>query len=260
MAITLGLGGLTGWRILQRTEETHRAVLARSASMQRSTAYFRDTIATAATADDLVSDYKLLNVALKAFGLESDLGNRAFIRKVLESDLSDKASLVNRLSDKRYTRLAEAFGYASGPPMTSAQGFGDRIASAFLDREFETQVGTGDENLRLALNARRELSAVAGRTASSNTLWFEVMGNPPLRKVFDTAFGFGSNVAKLDVDRQLEEFKAGSRRAFGTDNFVDLTSPAAIDALLQRFLVGSQVQSHVGQNRYSSALALLARR
>ena len=53
----------------------------------------------------------LLKVTLGAFGLIDDLDNRAFIRRVLESDLTDSTSLANRLSDKRYQALAVSFNF-----------------------------------------------------------------------------------------------------------------------------------------------------
>lgn len=60
-----------------------------------------------------------------------------------------------------------------------------------MQREFETRIGAGDEMLRFALNARRELQEIGNRTSNDKTLWYEVLGSPPLRKVFEGALGFG---------------------------------------------------------------------
>lgn len=256
MSIAIGATGLAGWRILQNNEARQLEVLAKDSVIQRSTAYFRENISSATSAADLVKDYKLLDVALSAFGLEEDIGSKAFIQKVLESDTSDSESLVNRLSDKRYLRLAAAFGYGNGA--TQPDSLGDRISEAYLQREYERRVGESDENLRLALNGRREMQQLAGRDSSDNTLWYEVMGNPPLRKVFEGAFGFGSSYGKLPIDRQLEEFTKAADRFLGSSFFADLTTDEGIDRLMRNFLARSQLTTSPVQDRYSAALTLLS--
>lgn len=255
-AITFGAGGLLGWRVLKQSEDRQMEILSKDPGLQRNTAYFRQNIDTALTAEDLVKDYRLLNVALGAFGLEADISNKAFIRQVLDSDVSDRTSLVNRLSDKRYLRLAEALGYGAGA--SAADELGEKVSAAYLQREFERRVGEGDENLRLALNARRELQGFAGRDSKDSTLWFEVMGNPPLREVFEGAFGFGNAYGKLSIDRQLEEFTKASERYLGSASFADIATDQGIDKLVRNFLARSQLEQVQVQNRYSAALTLLS--
>ena len=63
------------------------------------------------SAADLVADRRLLKVALGAFGLEGEIDKKAFVRKILEEGTADPASLANRLTDKSYYKLAEAFGF-----------------------------------------------------------------------------------------------------------------------------------------------------
>lgn len=256
-SINLGAQGLLGWKILQRTEDRQMQAVAKDAQVQRETAYFRDRIEITSSADALVDDYRMLRVALSAFGLEDDISNRAFIKKILQSDLSDSKSLANRLSDKRYLQLAQAFGYGNGGPEKGSE-FANDISEAFLQREFERRIGANDESLRLALNARRELSAFADRSSSDSTLWYETLGNPPLRKVFEGAFGFGSAYGKLPIDRQVEEFKKASERTFGSSSFSDITHENNSEKLIKRFLARSTLTTTSEQNRYSSALTLLS--
>lgn len=256
-SIALGVTGLAGWRVLNDSEPRHLETIAKDGAVQRSTAYFRERIGHVQTPGDLVKDYRLLSVALGAFGLEDDIRNRAFIQKVLESDTKDDKSLVNRLSDKRYLRLAAAFGYGNGD--AASPSLGDRISQAYLHREYERRVGEGDENLRLALNARREMQQFIGRDSSDKTLWYEVLGNPPLRKVFEGAFGFGDSYGKLPIDRQLEEFMRAAERLLGGASFAHLASTDGIDRLARTFLARTQLSTSPVQNRYSAALSLLAR-
>ena len=147
--ITVGIGGIAGWKIVQRNEARHVQAIAKDPVVQRTTTYFQEKIGRTMTAEDLVKDYRLLSTALSAFGLESDIANKAFIRKVLESDTGDKKSLVNRLADKRYLKMAEAFGFGTAKP---AEKLAATVSQAFIQCEFERRVGQGDETLRFALN------------------------------------------------------------------------------------------------------------
>lgn len=259
MSITVGLSGIAGWRALQNSESRQIAAISANPQVQRSIGYFRDNLSSAASADDVVGDYRLLKVALTAYGLEADLPNKAFIRKVLESDIADDKSFVNRLSDKRYLRMARAFNLSGDAGIAISKATVDQVADSYIKREYETRVGEGDENLRLALNARRELQSFAGRTSSDKTLWYEVLGNPPLRKVFEGAFGFGPTYSKLPVDRQLSEYMKAADRVLASDSFMTISTDAGIDKLITNFLARSQMLTGgTGQNRYSAALALLS--
>lgn len=252
-AITVGLTGLAGWRVLQRTEARQVEATAKDPVVQRATTYFRENLTATTSAEDLVGDYKMLQVALGAFGLEEDAPNKAFIRKVLEADVGDSASLVNRLGDKRYLKLAQTFQGRSDVATT-----GRTITDAYVQHQFALRVGKGDESYRLALNARDEVKAFAGRTSSDKTLWYEVLGNEALRTVFGGAFGMNSSVANLSVDRQLELFMSASERVLGSSRFADIATDTTIDKLTTRYLALSQIQTSTTSNRYSAALTLLS--
>ncbi|MBA4492289.1 DUF1217 domain-containing protein [Paracoccus sp. S1E-3] len=254
-----GSGGLAGWTLLNKTATRQRDLVAADGAVATATNNFRAKIGSVTSVDDLLSDHRLLTVALHAFGLENDIGNRGFIRKVLESDLSEKGSLANRLSNKSYQRLAEAFAFNSaGPPQTQQAGFADRITAQYVDREFEARVGEGDQNLRLALNARRELAALAARPSTNATKWYEVLGSKPLRAVFAGAFGFGSAYGKLPIDRQMEEFAKGARKLLGSDDMQQFTLPEKVEKLVRSFLARSAIQVDGATRRYSTALSLLS--
>jgi hypothetical protein len=59
-----------------------------------------------------ISDYKLYSYALKVYGLGDMTYAKAFMKKVLESDLSDSSSFANSLGDSRYTDFAAAYEFA----------------------------------------------------------------------------------------------------------------------------------------------------
>ena len=64
------LGGLSGWALLSRTSERQTDLFNKSPQIVRDTEYFEQNIAKITTAEGLVSDRRLLRVALGAFGLQ----------------------------------------------------------------------------------------------------------------------------------------------------------------------------------------------
>ena len=68
-------------------------------------------------------------------------------------------------------------------------------------------MGAVNEDMRLALNAQQELADLATNSSSETTRWLTIIGNPPLKAVFEQAFNLPSSFGVLDVDRQVSEFQ-----------------------------------------------------
>lgn len=250
--------GFAGWAFLKRTEAKQRAAYDASPALARDEAYFRDRIGQVKTADDLMGDRRLLGVALAAFGLEGDIGNKAFIRKVLTDGTLASKALSNRLSDKAYRSFSAAFGFGDfTTPRTQLSYFADEIVSAWKTRGFETAVGEQSNSLRLALHAEREVPALAAREISEEAKWLSVMGSEPLRKVFETALRLPATFVTLDLDRQIGVLRDRTERAFGSETVGQFAEPAQMDKLVRRFLVMSQLDGGTAVNSTSAALTLL---
>ena len=81
-------------------------------------------------------------MALTAYGLEGDINNKAFIRKVLEDGTLKEGALANRLADKQYQKLSAAFGFGDFPvPRSKLSDFADKTLALYRTRQFETAVG-----------------------------------------------------------------------------------------------------------------------
>jgi Protein of unknown function (DUF1217) len=257
----LPLSGYTGWGFLKRTMTRQQAVQQALPAQQRDEAYFRDKIGKVKTAEQLVNDKRLLRVALTAFGLEGDVSNKAFIRKILEEGTLKEGSLANKLADKQYQKLSAAFGFGDySVPRTAISTFPDEILAQFRSRSFETAVGAQNNTYRLALNAEREIPALAARNVGETTKWYTVLGNAPLREVIQTAFGLPKSFSSIDIDQQVSVLKAKTEAAFGSPDLGQFRDPRKMEALVRRFLLQSDIQ---GQTAASSpaatAIALLRR-
>lgn len=250
--------GASGWAFLQRTEAAQREAFENSPSVQRDIEYFKENIGNVETAEDLVGDYQLMKVALGAFGLDDDLSNKAFIKKVLEEGSLDAESFANRMVDKRYLALTEAFGFDLGTPSTKLSDFADEITANFADRQFEVAVGEQNSDMRLAMALERDLGEIIDSDNTDDGKWFAVMGNEPLRQVFETAMGLPSSFAALDIDRQVDGFRKKAEAYFGDGEISQFSDPAQLEELNRLFLVRSEIAlGSSGMSSGNIALTLL---
>lgn len=252
-------GGYAGWKFLERTIDAQRQAHDAAPSLDRELSYFRDNITKVTSAEALVADYRLLKVALGAFGLEDDIGNRFFLRTILSEGTLDPEALANRMTDKRYKEFSAAFGFGDfDTPRTVLSGFADEITNAYKTRSFEAAIGQQDDNLRLAMNLDRELQDLAAGENSDETKWFSIMGAAPLRAVFDAAFGLPDSFAALDLDRQLEVYRSRAAATFGSADVAQFADPGKREDLIRLFLLRSEIGSApVGLGPAQTALTLL---
>lgn len=254
------LTGYGGWRFLVRTMPAQQQALAESVPMTRATDDFRARIASVKTADDLVADRRLLQVALGAFGLDDDINNRAFIRKVLAEGTIRDDAFANRLTDKRYAALALEFGFGDLGARTGLATFADKLIARYQDKQFERAVGEVNSNMRLALGLSSGLAQAAAST-SKRGQWFGVMGNAALRRVMESALGLPASIGQIDIDRQVEAFQDRAQAVFGTSDLADIAGDARMqEKAIRLFLVRSEAASSGGFSSAGAALALLRNR
>jgi hypothetical protein len=249
------LPGIAGWRFLERTQARQQAAFESGASLQREIAHFEASIASVKSAVDLVADRRLLNVALTAFGLEAEIDKKAFIRRVLEEGTTAEGAMATRLTDPAWRKLSAAFGFGDAGARTGEAGFAAGIVAAYKARAFEVAVGETDNDMRLALNFRREVAALAAGDGGS---WYAILGSKPLRQVVEKAFGLPSEFSQIDIDKQAEILKDRADRLFGSESLTLFQDKANVDKLIDRFLARTQIEAGAAApGPAANALALL---
>jgi len=249
--------GMAGWRFLERTYDKQYEAFTQSVTLERQTDYFTENIANVSTAEDLVNDRRLLEVALGAFGLEDDINNTYFIRKILEEGTSADDALANRLSDNRYKDLSDHFGFgANAITQTRLSDFPDRTIEKYNRQSFEVAVGQQSEQMRIGLYAQRTLGELASGEESENTKWYSVMGQPPLRALFETAFGLPAAFGSIDIDQQLSVLQDKASALFGDSSVSQFADPEMQDELVARYIARAQLAELSGGSASSNAIAL----
>lgn len=252
--------GLSGWAFLKRTMAVQKATFAATAPLKRDEDYFRAKIGSINTAEELVKDKRLLRVALAAYGLEGDTNNTFFIKKVLADGTLKPDALSNKLADKQYQKFSAAFGFGDfTTPRNKLSDFADKTLALYQSRRFEAAVGNQSTDMRLALNIERELPALAKRNVSEDSMWYAVMGNTAMRKVFEQALSLPASFGAIDLDRQLATLKAKSDAMFGSTSVKQFADPKQLDKLVRQFLLRSD-EAATGTTAGSVALQLLQSR
>src|SRR5690242_20051155 len=157
-----------GYQLVENSLEKQQAAFEKSAPVQHDIDYFRTAIAKVTSADDLVKDYRLLKFTLTAFGLDSQINAQGLIKKVLNSDLTDTASLANKLVDPRFRQLAQAFNFAAGgTDKLQDSSFLDGIVKNYVTVAFEQNAAQTNPAVRLALYFKRMAPTIKN--------WFQVL-------------------------------------------------------------------------------------
>ncbi|EEB86375.1 DUF1217 domain-containing protein [Roseobacter sp. GAI101] len=250
------LPGLSGWRFLQTTYDRQFETFTKSVELKRDTEYFQKNIGAIETAEGLVKDRRLLTVTLGAFGLQDDINNRYFIRKVLEEGTTNDDSLANRFADPRYAELSKAFGFGPNESRKNgASGFAAEISAKFQANSFEVSTGDQDQAMRIALYAQRQLVDIAESDGSVDTKWFTIMGDPPLRNLFQKALNLPESFGQIDIDQQLGVFKERAKKAFGTEDIATFGDTEKLQELITKFIVKDQIDN-LGSSLSSGSIAL----
>ncbi|RUO99403.1 DUF1217 domain-containing protein [Hyphomicrobium sp.] len=75
--------------------------------------YYQNNIGNVTSVDDFLNNTRLFSYAMSAYGLSDMAYAKAFMKKVLTSDLTDKHSFVNKLTDPRFLAFAKAFQFST---------------------------------------------------------------------------------------------------------------------------------------------------
>ena len=194
---------------------------ASSPSVQRDSAYYLDHIGDIKSIEDFIGHDRVFAFAMKSFGLDDMIYAKALMRKALEGGIDDKESFANKLSDTRYRDFVETFNFKRyGETATvfdrTRQGTVDR----FVRQTLEETAGAQNQGVRLALYFQRKASGI--------TSAYDILSDPALLKVAQTALNIPAETGSQDIDRQAALIKAKL-------DVADLKDPAKLEAFLTRF-------------------------
>lgn len=165
------------------------------ADIARETKYYLDNIGKIETAEQFVSNSRLLNYAMTAFGLKDMAYAKGLVRKLLSEGVDSTSSFANRLADNRFRDFARTLDFKSfGVATTSFDRAQQGIVDRYLRQQLETTEGEQSETVRLALYFQR--------TAANITNTYEILADAALTKVVQTALGLSSVLSAQSLEKQ----------------------------------------------------------
>ncbi len=189
--------------------------------LQQQTQDYLKQVVDVKSIDDFLNNDTVYTYAMKAFGLDAKLGDKTFMRKILEGGVSDPNSFANQQTDKNYAAFAAAFDFAAhGDEATTYSVPEEGTVDAYMRQTMEDEAGAQNPGVQLALYFQRK--------ASSITSAYDILADKALAKVVRTALRLPDSTAMLDIDKQASMIESKL-------NVEDFQDPAKLGDFLKRF-------------------------
>ena len=211
--------------------------------VERETAYYKENIGKVKSIDDFMSDTRLYNYAMKAFGLEDMAYAKAFVRKILTEGVKDDDAMANKLTDKRYKEFATTFDFAGkGEKATESTAAQQGVMDKYIRQTLETEAGSQNEGVRLALYFERKASTITNA--------YEILGDKALLTVMQTTFGWPSVMSNADIDKKAKMIEAKV-------DFSKMSDPDYVSKMISRFTAMYEMNNPTTSSPASIASLLL---
>jgi hypothetical protein len=166
--------------------------VAQQTDVSRDAAYYKANIGKVHTVDDLMNDYRLYHYVTKAYGLEDMAYAKAFMKKVLQSNLSDSKSFANTLIDKRYRDFAAAFSFGGGETKVAQSG-----------SQTDDIIGLYTAAMKSNVDAVAADTKYYNATIGSVTSADQLLNDNRLRNYVASAFGIDQSKWPRDTIKQV---------------------------------------------------------
>lgn len=188
---------------------------------KRDESYYRENIGSVKSVDDFLKNPRLFAYAMKAYGLEDMTYAKAFMRKVLVSDLSDDKSFANKLSDTRYRDFAAAFNFGTDGAVASSA----KIQSA--EQQSDTLAGLRD-NIASSVTVAIETAYIVKKLPGITSVDGLISDKRLLGDVM-TAYGLNAETSATTVAAALKSDLSDP------NSFVNRSGNAALKELVADF-------------------------
>jgi predicted methyltransferase len=102
------------------------------------------------------------------------------------------------------------------------------------------------------------MGSLADEDMSNDAKWYTMMGEAPLRSMFETVLNLPSEFAQIDIDQQLSVFKERAKKEFGSDDMSIFSDPDVLQELITKYVVRDQLADfNASYSSNSIALSLL---
>lgn len=233
---------MSALRIAQRNQAQDIATTAAQPAVARDIAAFKQAVASARTPQDLLSNPTALKVLLTANGLGSEASYTALAQKVLLSNPSDPASLVNKVAatNASWLSVVKTYQFASkGLATLQNPSVQQTIANGYAEVKWRQSLDATTPGLSDALTFQSE----AGTITSAG----QVLADPVLFNVVTTALNIPQQIVFQDRSAQEQAINAQL-------DYSRLKNATYVNSITDQFLINSQQSSNGSTNLTSLAV------
>ena len=219
-----GLSTNVALKLVDATSDRQIEALREAPEHARGIEAFRDRIGDIETVEQLVDDRELYVFVMKAFGLEDQIFGKALVRKILESDVEDRNSLVNRLQDPRFREMFDVLEFGEGGVGNTnfiSAAWREQMVDRYLETQFIGDQAEQNENVGIVLEFRRK--------AGTFEKPLDFLRDRDMATFIRRALGLPDAIAQGNIDRQAELI--ASRL-----DITKLSDPAEVDKLVRKFV------------------------
>ncbi len=161
----------------------------------KATQYYQANIGKVTSVDQFLNDPRLYSYAMDAYGLSDMTYAKAFMKKVLTSDLSDQNSFVNKLTDPRFQIFAKAFQFAKDGTVAKQPVVAQNAAE-----EDDTVEAYTQQQVNKGTAAQTEATYYQANIGSITSV-DQLVSNPRLLRYAVTAYGLDPDLLSKDMIR-----------------------------------------------------------
>ena len=244
MISTAGLSPFVGITLVRENREMFEADVQRDPMAKREIDAFRERIGGMESVEDLVNDYEVFSFVMKSFGMEKEIYAKAMMKEIFTADPDDDKSLINRLTDDKYTLANEELGFnadgTAGANFTDPDWVEEMVERYTEQRLIDTQSDV-NESVGTALAFEQKVSGL--------TSWYKVLADTEMKEFIMTAFGMPESSANASVDSLKKMLEKRM-------DIEDLQDPEVQEKLIRQFSAFAAVtQSQTTEN---AAVTLLS--
>jgi hypothetical protein len=244
-----GIGGpsstenpVTALQSAEQNETQDLKVTGAQPAVQQALKQFTQAVNSATSVTQLLSNPMVMNVLLTANGMSDQIGYTALAKQALTSNLSDPNSLANTLTDTRWKTLAQTYSFATkGLSAIQNPTAIASIAAAYTQQTWETSEDSVTPGLSNALAFKAQASTI--------TSVDQILGNPTIRTVVQTALNIPQQIAFQDLGAQ--------ENAISTQLDVrQFQDPKFVESFAERYLIANSGSASASSTPDLTTLAI----
>ncbi len=239
-----GLSTNVGLSLVDATRDRQLEVLRDSVEHARAISAFRERISSVQSVAQLIEDRELYVFVMKTFDLEDQIFGKAMVRKILESDITERTALVNRLTDPRFREMHEVMGFGAdgiGNSNTSSLIWQEQMVDRYLETKLINDVAEQNASVGIVLEFRRKVAGIEKP--------LDILKDRETAAFIRRALGLPDAIALLDIDRQEEIISSRL-------DLSELKDPSVVDKLIRKYVALSDALNPQGVFQNASVVLM----